>query len=125
MDNLYTVDEMMNFLRVSRAKLYRLMEGGVIPFVQIEGQRRFIGGQVMTAIKRMQVQQVQSKMLSGRKDTLSVGTGTESKGRNYTLSDVIERLHAVNRSSFKALKQSKKRPYNLRASKNINKRRTK
>lgn len=85
MDQLYTIDEMMEFLKVSRATVYNLMDGGVIPYVQVQGKRRFIGSQVMTALKRLQVQQIQAKMLSGRKDTLSAPAGNSGKGLNYTL----------------------------------------
>lgn len=114
MDQLYTVDELMGFLKVSRATLYDLMANNVIPYVQVQGKRRFIGGQVMGALKRMQVQQVQSKV-----------RGEKGLVLNDTLSDVVKGLHHVNTCSTKALKKLKKQPYNLRASKTVKRSRAK
>ena len=61
MDELYTVEEMLGILKVSRGTLYTMMDEGLIPFVKIRGHRRFIARQVMTAIKEIQkVQQINS-----------------------------------------------------------------
>lgn len=71
MDELFTIEEMRSKLKISRDCLYNYMEKGIIPFVKVGGQRRFIGSQVMKAIKTMQIQQVQGFVRNVRKDTLS------------------------------------------------------
>jgi excisionase family DNA binding protein len=61
MEELYTVDEVADKLKVSKVTLYSYMKDGIVPFVKLGGQRRFIGSQVMSAIKKIQtVQSVQS-----------------------------------------------------------------
>jgi len=51
MDQLYTVDEMMHLLKVSRPKIYTLMKRNEIPFIMVGGQRRFVGKEVMKALR--------------------------------------------------------------------------
>lgn len=65
MDELYTIDEIMAKLKVSRQTVYRHMDSGVLPFVQLGGQRRFIGKQVMDALKRMQASQSVDNLRAG------------------------------------------------------------
>ncbi len=92
MDQLYTIEEIQGLMKVSRPTLYRYMDEGIIPFVQIGGQRRFIGSQVMTAIKRLQVQQVQAR-LRGNSSPIQAGRQSAAyngkRVRNYTLWDVL------------------------------------
>lgn len=57
MDELYTVEEMMGFLKVSRDTLYRFMNEKKIPYVRIGAHRRFIAKQVNKAIRDMQLAQ--------------------------------------------------------------------
>lgn len=54
MDELFTIEEMMSRLKVSRDTLYNWMNAGLIPYVQIGGRRRFIGSRVMKAIRNLE-----------------------------------------------------------------------
>lgn len=51
MDELFTVNEMMAKLKVSKATFYRLMREGSVPFILVGEQRRFIGREVMKTLK--------------------------------------------------------------------------
>lgn len=62
MDELYTVEEVSEKLKISRASLYRYMSNGLIPYVQLGGQKRFIGSQVQRAIRDMQTRQIQAQL---------------------------------------------------------------
>ena len=68
---LYTMDEMMAKLKVSRETLYNFMKRGIIPFVKLGGQRRFLGSQVSLAIKNLQKSQLIESLRSVRKETVS------------------------------------------------------
>lgn len=113
MDQLYTVDEVMNLLKVSRPTLYRFMEDGVVPYVQLGGQRRFIGNQLMSAIKKMQIVQNQSKM----RDLVSV--------QKDTLSDASRKLTKLSTNANKELRKFKGSPDNIRDSKFVKRSRAK
>lgn len=71
MEELYTVDEMMALLKVSRDTLYRYMSDGIVPFVQVEGKRRFFGSQVNKALKEMQKRQMIDSLRVVRKSAKS------------------------------------------------------
>jgi len=75
MDELFTIEEMMSKLKVSRETIYRYMSRGILPYVTIGSRRRFIGRQVMKAIRDIQAMQVQGYV---RKDTLSDSCNSSS-----------------------------------------------
>lgn len=79
MDELYTIEEMTKWLKISKQTLYRWMDAGIVPFISIGGTRRFVGSQVMAALKRRQKLQMEA-----------TGRGV----RNDILSDVSEIVHS-------------------------------
>lgn len=105
MDQLYTVDEMMVFLKVSRPTMYNYMTEGVIPYVQVGGTRRFIGSQVMKALKDLQTRQNVEKV----RDFALV--------HKDTLSDVSRKLTKLSTNANKDLKKQQKASYKIRNSK--------
>ncbi len=64
MEELYTMEEITARLKVTRETLYNYMKKGIIPFVKIGGQRRFIGSQVAQAIKNLQKSQMVERLRS-------------------------------------------------------------
>lgn len=84
------------------------MNSNDIPFVYLGKERRFIGSQVMKAIKKLQIKQAQNSI---RGDISSV--------HNDTLSDVSNKLDKLNTNSNKDLKQLTKRSYKIRKSKSV------
>lgn len=107
MEELYTVDEMMSRLKVSRETMYNWMKAGIIPYVQISGKRRFVASQVMRAIKMMQQRQAQ---------------GTIRSVQNYTLSDVNDGSSNPNPSIEDDLRLSTKPEDNIPDCKNVKRR---
>jgi len=72
MDELYTVEEMMKILKVSRGTLYTFMDEGKIPYFKIGAHRRFMAKQVMKAIKDMQTAQIHAELYDNRpRETLA------------------------------------------------------
>lgn len=114
MDQLFTVDEMMSFFKVSRGTIYNFMKDGVLPYVEIRGQRRFIGSQVMKALKDMQTKQAQSRV-----------RGDSSVVLEDTLSDVHRRLSSLSLNCNKGLEKIQKCPDKKRVSNNVKRARSK
>lgn len=50
-DNLLTIEELMALLKISRAKVYRMIDSGTMPYVRVGGQFRFIEREVLKALK--------------------------------------------------------------------------
>jgi len=105
MDQLYTVDEMISLFKVSRGTLYNYMNSGILPYVELPGGRRFIGSQVMKALKDMQTRQNVEKT----RDFASVSKDT--------LSDASRKLKAVRSISSKALRKTTTSNDKIRVSK--------
>lgn len=101
MEELYTVDEIMAFLKISRDTLYRYMRDGIIPFVQIGGQRRFIGTQVSKAIKDLQKRQHVNGLRNVRMDAPEK---VSMSVRNDTLSDVKHKASHRKKRSHRKLR---------------------
>lgn len=108
MDQLYTVNEMMALLKVSRATIYNYCDRGVLPYVPLEGGKRFIGSQVMKALKDLQSKEVQNKI-----------RGESSLVSKDTSSDVRHKLTKLSRSASKDLAKLKTRSYKIRDSKSV------
>lgn len=107
MDELYTVDEMTDRLKVSRETLYAWMKAGIIPYVQIGGKRRFMASQITKALKMLQNRQSQEAFFKGRNYTLSDETGV----RKDTLSALRKSSSNRNRVKHKPRIKLKKRQY--------------
>lgn len=108
MDQLYTVNEMMSLMKVSRGTIYRFCDNGILPYVQVGGARRFIGSQVMKAIKNLQKRQVLESLAPNEQRVLK-----------YTLSDVTGKLSTLNDSCNNNLEQSIKDADNNSESNNV------
>lgn len=113
MDQLYTVNEMMALLKVSRATIYNYCDRGVLPYVPLEGGKRFIGSQVMKALKDLQTKDIQAKT----RDLVSV--------QKDTLSDVSRKLSHLSTNANKELRKLKSSPDNIRDSKFVKRSRAK
>lgn len=108
MDQLFKINEMQSLLKVSRAQLYRLMNAKIIPFVYLGKERRFIGSQVMKAIKTMQTNQLQNSL-----------RGVSESVPKDTLSDASAKLDNLNTQSNKDLRKALKIPDKIRNSKTV------
>lgn len=93
MDELYTVEEMMTRLKISRDTLYNWMNDGIIPYIQIRKRRRFEAKEVNKALKKLRVQKPFSEV------------------RNYTLSASSGTSSTANTKPLKQLKKFQKRQY--------------
>lgn len=56
MDELFTVNEMLAKLKISRTKLWYLMNKGDIPFIKVGESPRFVASEVMKSLRKQTVQ---------------------------------------------------------------------
>ena len=55
MDELLTINELSDKLKISRGTIERMIKAGKLPFLKVGGQYRFIAGEVMKTIRKQTV----------------------------------------------------------------------
>lgn len=56
-DELFTINEVIEKLKISRTKLGYLMKAGAIPYVKVGESPRFVGSEVMKALRNITKQE--------------------------------------------------------------------